>query len=101
MKTYSILISPEAKADVEDFFKHICFVYKQPLQAVRNRIDLYQALEGLSFYADSIAVSQSNYIQSRFGPAARCINHKKMTVIYVVYGDYVYVKRVVHSALIH
>ncbi|MDR0565908.1 MAG: hypothetical protein LBG47_02545 [Prevotellaceae bacterium] len=101
MRKYAILISPEAQADIENFFYHICFVYKQPLTAARNRDGLYKAIKQLSVYAGSIAVSQNDFVQSHFGPGARCISYKKMVIIYVMYGAYANIKRVIPGALIY
>jgi plasmid stabilization system protein ParE len=101
MKKYTIIITEKAKADMQAFYNYILYEYKQPLTALRNRIELRKTFQKLSVYAGSIAISQSNYIQSLCGPGARRVNCKKMAIIYVIHNDYVYIKRVIAGALIH
>ena len=101
MKKYTIIISERAKTDIEFFFHHICNVYKRPLTAVRNRQGLYDTISQLSASAGSIAISQSDYIQSHFEVGARRINYKKMAIIFVVEEHYVYIKRVIAGSIIY
>jgi hypothetical protein len=53
----------------------------------------------LALYADSIGFNP--YIQSMFGKKARHIVYKKMSIIYVIHGNVVYIKRIIPSSLIH
>ncbi|MDR3194266.1 MAG: hypothetical protein LBT76_03105 [Tannerella sp.] len=101
MKKYTIIITKKAKADMQAFYDCIFYEYKQPLTALRNRIELRKTLQKLAVYAGSISISQSNYIQSLYGPDARRVNYKKMAIIYVIRNGYVFIKRIIASALIH
>ena len=49
---------------------------------------------------DDYAVSQSNYIQKHYGPNARTVVYKKMTIVYRLAGSIVLVQRVMASNLI-
>ena len=100
MKRYTILVSEKAKEDIDDFYRHICYVYKQPLTARRNRTGLYDRIKQLAAYADATAFSQYDFIQCNYGPDARHIIYKKMAIIYVVLGNIVYIKRIIPSSLI-
>jgi hypothetical protein len=57
MKKYTIVITEKAKADMQVFYNHILHEHKQPLTALRNRIELRKTLQKLSVYAGSISIS--------------------------------------------
>ncbi|OAV69134.1 hypothetical protein Barb7_02775 [Bacteroidales bacterium Barb7] len=61
---------------------------------------LTTSINKLAFYADSIAVSQSAYIQFLCGEGVRRVNYKKMAILYVIYEDFVHIKRVIPGSLI-
>jgi plasmid stabilization system protein ParE len=100
MKRYTLVISEKAQADIHAFYNCILYEYKQSQTARRNRIGLYTEIRRLSSYAGSIAVSRSAYIQALYGPGARRVNYGKMAIIYLIEGDYVYIKRVMAASLI-
>ncbi|MDR0865781.1 MAG: hypothetical protein LBO74_12750 [Candidatus Symbiothrix sp.] len=56
-------------------------------------------VQKLVFLADSIGFNP--YIQYMFGKNARHIVYKKMSIVYVVRGNIVYIKRVIPSSMIH
>ncbi|OAV68434.1 hypothetical protein Barb6XT_01008 [Bacteroidales bacterium Barb6XT] len=100
MKKYTVTISADAELDMEELNDYISNGLKAPLTATRYIAGLYKAIWRLSSSADSKAVSQSDYIQSRYGPGARHIVFKKMVVIYCIDDDYVYIRRVISGSLI-
>jgi plasmid stabilization system protein ParE len=95
MKKYILALSDEAMADIEDIYDYIADEIQQPETASGYKINLIKEIQKLSVYAGSIAISQSEYIQSRYGPNARRINYKKMAIIYVVYENCAYIKGVI------
>jgi hypothetical protein len=99
MKKRSVIISKRAKKDIQDFYYCICYLYKQPLTAYRNQIEMYQTIRNLSYRADSTA--RNEYVQEMFGMDARHIIFKKMAIIYFIDGDYVYIQRIIPSSLIY
>jgi hypothetical protein len=101
MKRYTIVITAEAKADIEAFYHLICHEYKQPLTARRNRVGVYKKIKHLASYAGSIAFSQYEFIQRNYGFNARHITYKKMTIIYLIEGDYLFIRRVIPSSAIY
>jgi hypothetical protein len=101
MKRYTIIVSEEAIEDIEDYYFHILYVYKQPLTAIRNRAGLYESIKRLAVSAGSIAFSQYDFIQRNYGPNARHIIYKKMAIIYTVFDDIAYIKRIIAGSLIH
>jgi hypothetical protein len=91
---------PEAEMDVDNLYDVIAFDFCQFLTADRYLRGLNDAIRRLSLYAGSIAFSQYDYIQSRYGPKARHITYKKITIIYTITGDTVFIKRVMPAKLI-
>ncbi|MDR3260266.1 MAG: hypothetical protein LBT78_00365 [Tannerella sp.] len=47
-----------------------------------------------------MAISRSEYLQRLYGRNVRIINYKKVTIIYNLIDDWVYVRRVMASSLI-
>ncbi|OAV67274.1 hypothetical protein Barb6XT_01542 [Bacteroidales bacterium Barb6XT] len=101
MKKYVIVISEKAYIDAANLAHYIKHELKSPMIAENYMRDLNNTIQSLSSYADSISISQSNYIQSLCGPNARRINFKKQAIIYTIEGDYVYIRRIIAGALIH
>jgi hypothetical protein len=99
MTDCQIIISSQAARDIAAFYDCICYKYKQPNTADKNRRGLQTRISQLSWLAD--VVGYNEYIQSMFGANARCITFKKMTIIFFVEDDCVYVERVIASSLIH
>jgi hypothetical protein len=91
---------PEAKIDVINLYNWIAFRLYQPLTSKKYLKGLNDAIRRLSLYAGSIAPSRYDYIQARYGPKARHITYKKMTIIYTIINDTVLIKRVIPGNLI-
>jgi plasmid stabilization system protein ParE len=100
MKPYTIIISEEATADIDALVDYIYYEIKEPITALRYHDGLINAIMELSCSADIYAESQYDFIQRNYGPNARHITYKKMTVIYLIDGDYVYVQHIIAGALI-
>jgi plasmid stabilization system protein ParE len=101
MKRYFVLFSGEARMDIRRLFKYISNTCKQPLTAARyvNRVN--KTIQKLSIHAGSVAVCQSDFIQSRYGPGARRVNYRKIAIIFVVSKNTVHIKRVMAASLIY
>jgi hypothetical protein len=91
---------PEAEIDVDNLYDVIAFGFCQLLTADRYLKGLNDAIRRLSLYANTIAFSQYDYIQSRYGPHARHVTYKKMTIIYTIIDDTVFIKRIIAAKLI-
>jgi hypothetical protein len=91
---------PEAEMDVDNLYDVIAFGFCQLLTADKYLNGLNDAIRRLSLYAGSIAFSQYRYIQSRYGPHARHITYKKMTIIYTIIDDTVLIKHITPGKLI-
>ncbi|OAV72163.1 hypothetical protein Barb4_00096 [Bacteroidales bacterium Barb4] len=100
MKTYTVTLSIEAELDIEKLDHYISHVLHVPETSVTYVDGLRNAIQRLAFYAGSIAISQNAYIQYLCGQGARRVNYKKMAILYVIYEDSVYIKRVIPGGLI-
>jgi plasmid stabilization system protein ParE len=100
MKTFTVIFTPVAKADINNLRRYIIEELGIPMTADRYVEGIYNAIQKLSYFADSFAISQQEYIQNRYGPAARTINFKKMTIVYNIIGNLVLIRRVMASKLI-
>ncbi|MDR3127231.1 MAG: hypothetical protein LBU08_02005 [Tannerellaceae bacterium] len=99
MYTYKVIVSDQAKSDVRWFVKHIAIVYGQPATARRYEDGIWNTIWSLSRMA---GLRQANpYVQGRYGVNARHIVYKKVSIIYVIEGEYVYVSHVISGALLH
>jgi plasmid stabilization system protein ParE len=101
MRKYIITISDDAAMDIYDLIYYIRDELSEPLTARRYHDKLIETIQKLSIYAGSIAISQSNFIQSQYGPNARRVNFKKLAIIYIIDGDYVYIQRIIPGSLIY
>ena len=100
-KYYTVIISDDATADIDALVDYIYYEIKEPITALRYHDGLINAIMGLSSSADIYAESQYDFIQQNYGPSARHITYKKMTIIYLIDGDYVYIQRIIAGSLIH
>jgi hypothetical protein len=100
MKRYSICFTSEAEINVSTLYNWIKYELHQPFTSDKYIADLKETILQLRVYADAIAFSPYDYIQSRYGPKARHITYKKMTIIYTITDDTVLIKRVMPSKLI-
>jgi plasmid stabilization system protein ParE len=100
MKTYTIRYTMEAKHDIGDIFRYIDNELSEPETAKKYRNGIVEACEKLRIYGGSLAISQREYIQNRWGPAARTITYKKMVIIFNVINDIILIRRVIAGNLI-
>ena len=95
MEEYVIIISDEAMMDIDGVYNHIANEINQKETAYHYKAGLIAEIQKLSVFADSIGFNP--YIQALFGWDARHITYKKMSIIYVIYRNVVFVKLVIAS----
>jgi hypothetical protein len=54
----------------------------------------------LSLLPDLFATSQNEYVQKLYGPGARTVHYKKMTIVYSIVGDMVLIRRIIPGSTI-
>ena len=100
MREYSVVMSPEAEADVERVYDYIAFEVMAPETAVRYYMGLYDTIQHLSIVGGVLPVSQQPFLRKRYGVDVRTVHYKKMTIVYNIIRDVVYVRRVMAGSLI-
>ena len=98
---YSVIISSEAEADIDEAYAYIAFEVMAPETAVRYYMGIYDTIQKLAIVGAMMATNQQPFIRKRYGADARTICYKKMTIIYNIIGNVVYVRRVMAGSLIH
>jgi plasmid stabilization system protein ParE len=101
MKGYEISILPEAMQDIDDLYVYIAFQVMMPLAAIRYYNGIVDTINALARFPESHAVSEINSVQRRYGPGARTVCYKKMTVIYNIVGNTVIIRRVTAGNLLY
>ena len=96
---YKIFFSPEADYDMFELEYYIRNVLKSPITASQYMNDLNTTILKLAVFAN--AISFNKYVQKQFGANARHINFKKMSIVYFVEEDVVFIKRVIPASLIY
>jgi len=97
---FRVVISPEAEDDIEEVFAYIAFYVMHPTTAEQFREGILETIDKLKKYVDIFAMSSNEFIRRRFGVDACTIRYKKMTIVYNIIGDVVYIRRVMPGSLI-
>jgi plasmid stabilization system protein ParE len=100
MQQYSIRYTPEALEDIDNVYQYITNIFRMPDTALNYRNGIYDTILQLTVAGGSIAVNPRESIQRRYGPDARTVTYKKMTVVFNVIDDIVLVRRVIAGSLI-
>jgi plasmid stabilization system protein ParE len=100
MPKLTIRYTSEAKEDIAALYDYIVNELMLPATA-DNYIDgILTRINILSTAASAFAVNSRNFIQINYGPDARTIIYKKMTIIYNIIGRIVLIRRVIPSRLV-
>lgn len=99
MNKYSVVISEQAQQNLRDLSNAISFEYKSPLTAVKYLRGIYDEMRKLRLIAGLLPVQKSAYFL-QYGFNVKRLRYKKMTIIYTVIGDAVYIIRVIPSSTI-
>ena len=99
MNTYDIVYSDDADNDLNNLFDAIFYEYSAPLTAYRYVSGVVETIKSLSVFLEVYPIE---YCQSfaKYGDNVRRINYKKMTIIYTVSGQTVYIHRIMAGILI-
>jgi plasmid stabilization system protein ParE len=100
MKTYNVVIRPAAETDIMALLNHITNVYMEPVTAMRYYEGLMDEIIGLARRGPMFALSQYESLINLYGKGVRTRVYKKMTIVYRVDGDTVYILRILAAGLI-
>ncbi|MDR0995179.1 MAG: type II toxin-antitoxin system RelE/ParE family toxin [Tannerella sp.] len=101
MKPYFVKIHPAAIKDLDALYCHIADVYMAPFTARKYRDSLMEVILALSRYGPMLAPSQNERLIALYGPGVRTTTYKKMSIVYLVADDTVYVLRILPGQQIH
>jgi plasmid stabilization system protein ParE len=100
MKKYKIHYTPDAIEDMDNTYRFIAERLMSPDTAIDYYNGIYDVIQRLAIMGGVAAVHSRESIQRRYGPDARTVTYKKMTVIFNVMDDIVLVRRVMAGSLI-
>jgi len=96
----NIVISPEAEADIDRVYAYIAYEVMAPETAVRYYIGIYDTIQKLSKMGYMLAVSQQPLLRQLYGADVRTVVYKKMTIVYNIIDNIVYIRRVMAGSMI-
>ena len=96
---YRLEFSTQAYIDMQELSDTIMYIYKMPKTAEKYMRGLRMTIGQLKQNAETFSVRYNESLQ-QYGSNVRRVNYKKMTVIYTVHGELVYIHRIVPASLI-
>jgi len=100
MCTNVVIITETASQDIENIYDYIAYELSEPTTADKYIRNIFDAIDHLSLYGMSVAVSERDFLISQYGATVRNINYKKMAVIYTVENNEIIIQRIVAASLI-
>jgi hypothetical protein len=92
-------MSADADADFDNYIEHIIYEYGAPITAAKHQAGILDALLSLSINPYLNAVRE-NASLARYGSNVRRENFKKMSIIYTIHDNIVYVHRILAGSMI-
>ncbi|MDR3261674.1 MAG: type II toxin-antitoxin system RelE/ParE family toxin [Tannerella sp.] len=93
--TFIVVMTPDAEADIRRIYNYILRKYKYRENARRYRRGILDTIDRLETYGGFLAISPYYSLQEAYGPDARTIVYKRITVIFNVTGDVIYIRRII------
>jgi plasmid stabilization system protein ParE len=100
MHKHLVKITDSALQDIEDVHDYIAYELFEPILADKYIRSFYDAIQHLSLYGASVAVSERESLLSKYGSTVRNINYKKMAIVYTVENENIIIQRIIAAALI-
>ena len=98
MARFSIFLTDEAKADIQDLRKAIENTYQAPLTAARYVAELNLKMKWLENGADYFSIVPE--LSYQYGYDIRRLNFKKMAIIYSIEGNKVVIHRIMSQNMV-
>ena len=99
MKKYNIVYSEKAMNDVDDLFFFIRIECHSPITAKKYIKGIFKIIKILSKQPESFPIYDTKSFQ-QYGFDIRRINYKRISILYSVYNDFVFIHRIMASSLI-
>jgi plasmid stabilization system protein ParE len=100
MPSYIIHFTTAAQDDIDNLYNYIAVELSLPITANKYKDAILDTIKSLVLYADTHPVSSRAYLQTLYGPLARTVHYKKMTIVYNIIGSEALIRRVIASSLI-
>ena len=100
MRKYNVVSSPDASNDFRKYMDYIIYTCHSPQTALKHKNAFINTLKVLEKSAEIFPIKPDSHSLMQYGPFVRTITFKKMTIIYTVHGDTVYIHRIVASSLL-
>jgi plasmid stabilization system protein ParE len=97
---FTVVFTPVSKEDISDIYHYIAYELKEPSIADKYVEGIYQSIKKLATNGSIYALCGRKYIQNLYGPNARTITYKKMTIVFNITGNIVLIRRVMASSLV-
>jgi plasmid stabilization system protein ParE len=101
MPKFNIHILPEAHQEMDEIYSYIQNVYLAPTTATNYFNGILDKIHSLADYADIFTLNPFKFIQLHYGPEARTVTYKKVTIVYTIHGNDVVVRAVIPGSIIH
>jgi len=99
VEQYKIVFSREAKKDMDVLYNVIVVDFASPLTAFKYIKGLYKQIDTLKHSAESYPIQTRSFFR-QYGFTVRAIKYKKMSIIYLVVNQTVYIRAIIPSATI-
>ncbi len=100
MEQYQIVIGESANKDIVNLINAITYDYSSPLTAFRYLKGLYKEINSLAIGAESDSI-QTSIFYRQYGFNVRKISFKKMSIVYLIVNQYVYIKAIIPTSSIN
>ena len=99
MVLFEIVFSEKANTDIQNLTDIIMYEFQAPLTAFKYVQGLLNEIKKLKSIADFLPVQKSAYFQ-QYGFNVKRLRYKKMTIIYTVIDNTVYIVRILPSSTV-
>ena len=99
MEVYKIVLSKQANFEIDELYHFITLECKNFLTAKRYIRGLRDTINSLANSAEIYQI-QTHRSLLQYGANVRRINYRKMTVIYTVHDNTVYIHRVIAASMV-
>jgi plasmid stabilization system protein ParE len=100
MTTYDIIFSRKARSDILHLYDYIAYELAMPDIAGKYFDGINDAIEKLAITGAFYAFSQRESLKIQYGVDVRTVTYKRMTIIYNLVDDTVYIRSVMPSSMV-
>jgi len=99
MMKYIVCTTAEAEKDLVELAHYKTHQLEEPHMAAAFMQELVQTIQQLELNPDTIAFSDSEYIQRHYGLDVRHVVFGEMVIVFLIDGGFVHISRVIPKSL--